>query len=339
MNKITFPRTSYDGTQITQKELELWYTQTSTIEAKILDRLNSITSATTFYKKRVLNWIKCCLHNILLANPVKLQRMAKLVDNYASDMFRYYDASAKRYKSTDFGKDLLDAFHYKVYRDNKLVELAEKLNVKSCPYCNMHYTLFAEDGKFQKDKIAKFQFDHFFGKVEYPFLSMSLYNLIPSCAVCNQGKSTEHLNLRFHPYSTDIYRQFHFSVVDPLALLSGGKKDRIELELKHDEATEKELNDYNDVFHIKTLYRRHGDIAQEVFDKVYEESYYLNTSSFKYLDNEGQDYLLRLVYGTYMSEDEIEKRPMSKFIQDMRKQALDYKQMGGVFRNKNRGNK
>ena len=111
-------------------------------------------------------------------------------------------------------------------------------------------------------------------------------------------------------------------MADPLSLYSGGKKDRIELNMIPDNATQAEIKEFDDTFHLRTLYRRHGDIAQEVFDKAYEEPYYLDSSSFKFLSGAASEYMLRLTYGAYLDKDEIEKRPMSKFIQDLRKQAL-----------------
>lgn len=325
MNKIEFPRKSYDGTLVSQKDVESWYR--NEFEADILQRLNSIdSSAYSCLQKRTLKWIMCSIHRILIASPKWMERVSNIVNNYCKDMFRYRDAN-NRWKSTVFGEEIKKAFNYGGYRNNKLILLAEKLNVKSCPYCNMHYTLFAENGN-HRDKLAKFQFDHFFDKTDYPFLSMSLYNLIPSCAICNHGKSTGHLSLKFHPYDSSIADQFHFEVANPLSLYSGGKIDRIELDMIPDNVTQAEIKEFDDIFHLQTLYRRHGDIAQEVFDKAYEESYYLNTSSFNFLNCAASDYMLRLTYGAYMDKDEIEKRPMSKFIQDLRKQALAYKPKG-----------
>lgn len=325
MNKIEFPRKSYDGTLVSQKDLESWYC--NDIETEILRRLDSIDStAYSSLQNRTLFWIKYGLHSILTASPRWLERVSNIVDNLCKDLFRYRDAN-NRWKTTDFGEAIFKAFNYGAYRHNKLIHLAEKLNVKSCPYCNMHYTLFAENGN-HRDKLAKFQFDHFFDKADYPFLSMSLYNLIPSCAVCNHGKSTGHLSLKFHPYDSCIADQFHFEVVNPISLYSGGKIDRIELNMIPDNVTQSELNEFDDTFHIHALYRRHGDIAQEVFDKAYEEPYYMDSSSFKFLSSADYEYMLRLTYGAYLNKDEIEKRPMSKIIQDLRKQALAYKPKG-----------
>lgn len=330
MNQITFPRISYDGSVIKQSDLESWYCLK--VEGKIRFKLNKIvTTNLTFCEKRTLTWIIKCLHSILLSSPQWQKRVVGLVDKYGVGLF-WHKSNNNHFEKTDFGKKIYNAFNYDGYRSNELVLLAEKLNIKSCPYCNMHYTLFAEEGKYLKDKITKFQFDHFYDKAEYPFLSMSLYNLIPSCGICNQGKSTDKLALHFHPYASSINRQFHFEVPDPLELYSGAKKDKIEVELLPDASTAADLKKYNETFHIQMLYRRHGDIAQEVFDKAYEEAYYMDANSFKYISQEASDYLMRLTYGTYIDEKDIEKRPMSKFIQDMRKQAISCKTVGNVLR-------
>lgn len=323
MYQIDFPRTSYDGSVLTNPDLEQWYC--SEIEDEIRHKLNCIDfSKLGFCEKRTLTWIIRCLHTILISPPQWQIRVVRLVDKFGFNMFRY-KADNNYWEKTTLGGEIYNAFNYDGYRSNKLVLLAEKLNIKSCPYCNMHYTLFAEEGKYLKDKITKFQFDHFFDKAEYPFLSMSLYNLIPSCAVCNQGKSTSKLPLGFHPYTSNINNQYHFRILDPLELYSGAKKDKIEIELVPDASSAADLKVFDEMFHIQMLYRRHGDIAQEVFDKAYEDSYYLDASSFEHLSQEASDYMMRLTYGTYMDEKDIEKRPMSKFIQDLRKQAISYK--------------
>lgn len=61
--------------------------------------------------------------------------------------------------------------------------LQRQLGVKVCPYCNRMYTttLFGED-KIRPD------FDHFYPKSKYPYLAVSLFNLIPSCSMCNKKK-------------------------------------------------------------------------------------------------------------------------------------------------------
>lgn len=327
MNQITFPRTAYDGSETRKDELEQWYCNGTKypLVSLIGDELNKITSATTCLEKRLLTLIKWFLPSILIASPQRLQCIVKIFDKCLPSDFFWHD-TPNGIKRTPFYNDLFCAFNYEGYRDNKLRQLAAKLNIKSCPYCNMHYTLFAEEGEGVTKMMTKFQYDHFFDKAEYPFLCMSLYNLIPSCGVCNQGKSKGHLSLRFHPYVTDISSLFHFEVKEPKALYSGAKKDKIALHLVADTATPDELQQYEKMFHLQMLYRRHGDIAQEVFDKAYEEPYYTDADSFSFLKGVSLDYLQRLTYGVYLNKEDIDKRPMNKYIQDLRKQALQCRQ-------------
>lgn len=186
----------------------------------------------------------------------------------------------------------------------------------------MHYTLYAEEGSKRSDQLARFQFDHFFSKSRYPMLSMSLYNLIPSCALCNQGKSDKRLSLLFHPYYSDICKQFKFELDNPIGLYSGQKtSDHIDVNLKATGINQLEVDEFAQTFHLKALYQRHGDIAQEAFDKAYEYPYYSNPENFRWLSKRSPEYILRLWMGTYPDEKDIEKRPLTKFSQDMREQA------------------
>ncbi len=319
MNKIEFPRTSYDGTSLTKKDLEDWYL--NEVKDTIKDELDNIkTSFPNGNERSALDFMIKNIEEILKASPSELEKYTQNTALYSKGLYRKKEN--KKLVMTDFGKKILkDAFNYDNYRKTILKKLAKKLNVKTCPYCNMHYTLFAEGNN--KERLAKFQFDHFFDKSDYPFLSMSLYNLIPSCAVCNQGKSTGKVSLKFHPYDSAICDQFHFEVINPQSLFSGAKlgKDQIDIKLIKDTCTQQELDVFDKTFNIKTLYSRHGDIAQEVFDKAYEEPYYLNPCNFNFLQGKSPEYLQRLWMGTYTEKSEIEKRPMTKYIQDLWKQA------------------
>lgn len=58
---------------------------------------------------------------------------------------------------------------------------ADKLRIHSCFYCDAAYT-----GAFLTNRSRRtFDVDHFFPKSEYPMFSLSLYNFVPSCQVCN----------------------------------------------------------------------------------------------------------------------------------------------------------
>ena len=62
--------------------------------------------------------------------------------------------------------------------------LQSQLSVKVCPYCNRMYTTTL----YGKKRVRP-DFDHFYPQSRYPYLAVSLFNLIPSCNVCNRAKS------------------------------------------------------------------------------------------------------------------------------------------------------
>ena len=341
MNKITFPRVGYDGKEYSKKKIEKWYVEQ--VKNKIIDNLtnnitdgliNSIVTKETDNKK-VKNLIEDLknppiIEKILLYTPDELEKHKGdycIINQYA------------KLKTA-----IANAFNYKEFRKKELVELAKRLNVKVCPYCNMHYTLFAEkkDGKHKVKQLAKFQFDHFVNKNDYPMFSMSLYNLIPSCAVCNQGKHKGELPLALNPYSNDIYKLFHFEVKEPLPLLMGKKEeDKTEIDVVcNDIKNSKDVKTYDKTFHISALYSRHKDVVQEIFDKTYiassardiakmlmqnknnlSKEERIVAEAIDKIEGYGGRYISELWYGTYLDEEDIEKRPLSKFIQDIKKQS------------------
>ena len=62
--------------------------------------------------------------------------------------------------------------------------LMKELDQKICPYCNMGY-LNVIRGNERSYRAA---FDHYFPKSKYPYLAISLFNLIPACDTCNSNK-------------------------------------------------------------------------------------------------------------------------------------------------------
>lgn len=70
-----------------------------------------------------------------------------------------------------------------------------------CPYCQQApaFTIHrTEDNKGHRPTL-----DHYYPKGEYPYLALSLYNLIPSCYSCNsslKGKMDFYLDQHLHPF-------------------------------------------------------------------------------------------------------------------------------------------
>lgn len=318
---------SYKGNQYyTRKQIEDWYVDA--VYDYIHKRLQD-TKDFTICEAAALKCIDKRLKDILLASPPKLEvykRYYGFLKKGLSCNKSYYEkqrdknGDLKKSQYSVFRDHLLNVFGYdNKFRGTVLRELGNRLNVKTCPYCNLHYTLCIEDVNNDDalELMTKFQFDHFIDKAEYPILSMSLYNLIPSCPTCNMGKSQLPLSLDFHPYHSDISDTFKFAVKDPTRLYEGGEQEDEEIELV--KLKDADIEGYDKVFHIRKLYMRHKDVMQDIFARAYVEKYYSTEENFSFIGN--KDLSRRVRIGFFLDEKDINLRPMTKFQQDLWDQA------------------
>ncbi|MEM5682767.1 hypothetical protein AAHB64_01575 [Bacillus toyonensis] len=106
------------------------------------------------------------------------------------------------------------------------------LGIKSCPYCNRQYItpMYSENGKVRAD------LDHFYNKAKYPYFSISIFNLVPSCKFCNSSlKGTEDFeyNTNLSPYEDGFGDRLKFSFeVKSYEDFLGDSKIRIYLQEK-----------------------------------------------------------------------------------------------------------
>lgn len=321
MNKIEFPRLGVDGKEYTREYIHQWYL--TTFQDAIKKRLGGLEHNSQYKAQK--DFVKKLISNLpllLIGTPPKLKAF---IDSLHSDYIKI--ASKKVYKpkltkgkrrKQNFSKGLLQAMGYENYRESKLVELSRMLNIKVCPYCNHNFTLYIDIlGKTNMKGL--FQFDHFYDKSDYPYLSMSLYNLVPSCPSCNHQKRTAQLELRYNPYFKAISDEFHFKVVDSFQLRSG-RIGADKIDIKIERATGGQgIDELQDDLHLEEQYGRHRDIVQEIYDKAYNEAYYRNMLTI--IPDEDRKKLLNQWLGISLDKNEIDKRPLTKFSQDVLRQA------------------
>lgn len=104
---------------------------------------------------------------------------------------------------SDFKFYIENKINYSNFSTKKIKEwdaytLCKKSRIKTCPYCNLSYahTIYRD-----ADKKLRPTLDHFFCKKDYPFLALSLYNLVPSCYICNSSlKGDENFFHKKHLY-------------------------------------------------------------------------------------------------------------------------------------------
>lgn len=218
----------------------------------------------------------------------------------------------------DFVKDLYKNFTDKNKQEYNAYDLAKSLNVNTCPYCNINSIYTIVDDENNK-KIVRPEFDHFFDKATYPILALSLYNLIPSCHQCNSNlKGQEKFNLEsyLHPYSEDIDKNIKFKIKITNAKFYYSING---FEIDIDYLSHKAVN-HNNIFKLKERYNYLKDIILELIQKkyMYNEDY-LDSLFKKYEGTffRNKEDLMRLISGGYISESEINKRPLSKLIKDI----------------------
>ena len=244
------------------------------------------------------------LEDIVIANKKEIE------GKYLNLLLNYSDDNKKKIENI---------FSYSSYRQNdKFMKYFKKLNIKSCPFCNNNYVYFYKKNAKTFNTIATLE--HYYPKASYPHLSLSFFNLIPSCSTCNskfKGK-IKHVGEILHPYYEDFDSKAKFSIsVDKLP---ANKDIELEINLESNDARCKQSIDR---FQLDKIYKQHNDIAKEIWNKaqVYNESRIeeLYDNFYKDLGYSKED-VKNMVFCNYLQKDDIYKRNHSKLTQDILEQ-------------------
>jgi len=106
-----------------------------------------------------------------------------------------------------------DRFCAKTVHRWSAYKLCEKARNSICPYCNQAFA-FTVVGTTTSYRPT---LDHFYFKDNYPYLALSLYNLVPSCYVCNSSlKGTKNFftDHHLHPLEDDDEIRFDLRSTD-----------------------------------------------------------------------------------------------------------------------------
>lgn len=219
-------------------------------------------------------------------------------------------------------KKIEKAFNYTSHRKKpKFMEHFKKLNIKSCPFCNNNYVYFYKEDAGKYNTLTTLE--HYYPKSKYPHLSLSFYNLIPSCNTCNSKfkGNPSHVGNVLHPYYEDFDDKAKFSVsVDSLPI---NKNIELSINLKANDISDDRCKNSIDRFQLDKIYKQHNDIAKEIWNKaqVYNESRIdeLYNSFYKNLGYSKED-VKNMAFCNYLHKDDINKRNHSKLTQDILKQ-------------------
>jgi hypothetical protein len=271
--------------------------------------------------KKILKIIQDNCKNILVGKPDVLEGLISKVEEVKQGL----NKTSKLYS-----KILPKIFDYDSFRNRKTKSGAfnyiKSLKVYCCPYCNRHYTFSLRTVNGGKERIIKPELDHFFNKARYPYLSISLYNLVPSCTLCNSRlKHDKNFKLKSHlnPFLHSFHENYKFKIIlkkdengnyDAVQALRGNPKYSQIVGCAKTNTAKKNA----EVFCLENLYNCHEDYVEEILEKKYAYNNDLLDILSKFFNKKiRMDDIKRLFYGNYLKDEDINKRPLSKLTIDL----------------------
>ena len=220
-------------------------------------------------------------------------------------------------------------FNYKYFIDKDSLysayDLAKKLNIRTCLYCNRNYTLTVMYSALRKDKLVRPEFDHFIDKGENPLLSLSIQNLIPSCKTCNstlKGRKKFNLNDYVHPYVDNVISQFKYKFIphDVTSILGKSAKLAVEIEVTAPNRNiSRKITNSKHAFKLENIMSAHSDELQDLFEIRYKYSERYFIELFESYNRLGLNIneVYRTAFGTHYEETNFVMRPFSKLKKDI----------------------
>lgn len=303
------------------------------LKKHVLDELDNLVQSSVFvcpiqrrYLRRIRQFVDEC--DCLIADAKKLREMALEIEQ------TYFNWEKTIPPMLGIVNDRLSQlFSYENFRKAKKTGgdwLMRKVvsRVKYCPYCNAE-TIYS----LERDNMGdiKSAFDHFFPHGRYPFLALSLYNLIPSCYRCNSQFKKAHFAetyKTFHPYIDDFDDDVEFfPKCMTMDMLEGNANSAgLEILLKprsntDTSVTQEKIDNYNVLFAINTVYTQL--FSEEALDilrkaKVLNEDYLEQVCKWFEGANLKVD-IGRIIYNARLDPRDIDSHRLSKLTMDLRR--------------------
>lgn len=290
-----------------------------------LERLETLKKSYGIPKGKGEEYIELLENNfdkIIIASPSKLKKWK----------MRFERIIPSEKITEEFSNAIVKALCYKELRTKDYLRFALENGIKTCVYCNSQLTLNIPT-KYRKRKFlsepkgaimeyyGNYELDHIYPKRQFPFLAISFFNLVPCCAPCNKSKSN--LSFNYYPFSeidSDLNNfRFKLSKKSVHQYWKDKTAESLEIEIELLSIPKDQFDEYNNIFKISFLYDSQKDIAEELIHKkeLYSNAYKKNlVTSFEKLFPD-KSMITRLILGNYPKQEDIFKRPMAKFTQDI----------------------
>jgi len=147
---------------------------------------------------------------------------------------------------------------YKNLRNMHGQKLIEESDLHICPYCYRSYigVVETEDGS----KSITPDLDHFYPKSRYPFLAVTLSNLVPSCLFCNQRAKNDADFYKTSIYPpNEIFDEIEFDFDVYLNKIFIKNYDKLTSNIKY--------KTHLETFLIQETYATHTEILKNIINK------------------------------------------------------------------------
>lgn len=200
----------------------------------------------------------------------------------------------------------------------------KRMNIKTCPYCNRNYTFTINRKDADTDFSTRPEFDHFYDKSSYPLLALSFFNLVPSCHVCNHGKLGKSVGV--NPYFKGFMSKFVVSDNSQIKKILNANeirtlKDTSNFNIIFDNPSPEEIENIKNLG-LGALYNEHKDYVMEIVDRIVTYDRCLEegiVDNFQGVFHNPLE-VHNLIFGQYLSDENHEKRPLSKLKSDILEQ-------------------
>lgn len=232
---------------------------------------------------------------------------------------------------------LSEVFRYELMTESsdtrlrKVYAFTKALNVNVCPYCNRNYTFtIYRNGKNQFR--TRPELDHFLPKSIFPFLSLSLKNLVPSCHTCNLAKH-DNAKMTLYPYAEGAGNDYRF-FAEPArkglladALMSGEQLHIKGENLAKNPGKKNRIDNSAQSFGWTEIYAEHTDLVRQVFRQryIFNDACLDDILTGTTLFSSRQE-LRNLLYLRSIDQDQWANSPMAKLIHDMDLQYTEEEQ-------------
>jgi hypothetical protein len=222
----------------------------------------------------------------------------------------------KSSKEIKENKYLAFVFNYSNLQRNKIKPFFEdNLLISSCYYCNID---FINTYNTRSEKKNKFTLDHYFDKSTYPYLALSLYNLIPSCYACNSKlkRVIEFKNLAPSSTNYDFNERVKFKITLEESCKNLHIKNKNDINIYLKENYTNEFEKFIKDMYLNERYKAHKDIVYEMITKAerYPES---RLKELQNLTGIPFQQIKKDIFNLIDENEDLSKKPFSKLIKDI----------------------